>query len=329
MNDLTDLQSSTAKAIVNIFETGRLLGNYGSVVTDPKDPGHLTYGRSQTTLASGNLYTLIMAYCGTSGAAFADLLRPYLDRLQARDFTLDSDATLRSLLIQAGGDPTMHQVQDRFFDAGYWLPANRLAANVPLAGQSGLTTSLGVATVYDSVVHGSFGTIRSATNASFSALPAEHDWVTRYISIRRGWLAENKIVRLRDTVYRMDELKKLTDADNWDLALNITVRGITITPAAFGLAPTDIQGDAPVRGSAHDPNEIVLSLRTPYMTGSAVELVQTALVNQGLLGQANVDEIYGPFTAELVKRMQAANGLTADGIVGPATWALIDAVAGS
>lgn len=326
---MNDLQSSTAKAIVNIFETGRLLGNYGSVVADPKDPGHLTYGRSQTTLASGNLYTLIATYCGTVGAAFGDDLRPYLDRLQARDFTLDSDSTLRNLLAQAGGDPTMHQVQDRFFDAGYWIPANRLAANVPLAGQTGLVTSLGVATVYDSVVHGSYGTIRSATNASFTAPPVEQDWVTRYISIRRGWLAENKIVRLRDTVYRMDELKKLTDAGNWDLALNITVRGVTITPAAFGAAPTDIQGDAPVRGSAHDLNEIVLSLRTPYMTGSAVELVQTALVNQGLLGQANIDAIYGPFTAELVKRMQASNSLTADGIVGPATWALIDAVAGS
>lgn len=326
---MNDLQSSTAKAIVNIFETGRLLGNYGSVVADPKDPGHLTYGRSQTTLASGNLYTLIATYCGTVGAAFGDDLRPYLDRLQARDFTLDSDSTLRNLLAQAGGDPTMHQVQDRFFDAGYWTPANRLAANVPLAGQTGLATSLGVATVYDSVVHGSYGTIRSATNASFMAPPAEQDWVTRYISIRRGWLAENKIVRLRDTVYRMDELKKLTNAGNWDLALNITVRGITITPAAFGVAPTDIQGDAPVRGSAHDSNEIVLSLCTPYMTGSAVELVQTALVNQGLLGQANIDAIYGPFTAELVKRMQASNGLTADGIVGPATWALIEAVAAS
>lgn len=51
---MNNLQTSTAKAIVNIFETGRLLGNYGSVVVDPKDPGHLTYGRSQTTLASGD-----------------------------------------------------------------------------------------------------------------------------------------------------------------------------------------------------------------------------------------------------------------------------------
>jgi chitosanase len=325
---MNDLQASTAKAIVNIFETGRLLGNYGSVVVDPKDPGHLTYGRSQTTLASGNLYTLIASYCGAPGALFTSQLQPYLDRLQARDLTLDGDMDLRSVLQQAGNDPTMHQVQDRFFDSVYWVPANRLAANIRLSDQTGLTTSLGITTVYDSVVHGSFGTIRSATNASFSALPGEQDWVTRFISIRRGWLAGNNIVRLRDTVYRMDELKKLTDSGKWDLPLDFTVRGITITAAGLGGAPTDAQGEEPVRASAHDPNEVVLSLRTPYMTGTGVELVQRALVKEGLLNQSNLDEIYGPLTAALVKRMQANHGLTADGIVGPATWAVIDELVG-
>ena len=325
---MNDLQASTAKAIVNIFETGRLLGNYGSVVMDPKDPGHLTYGRSQTTLASGNLYTLIASYCGAPGALYAEQLQPYLDRLQACDLSLDGDMNLRNILKQAGSDPTMHQVQDKFFDNAFWLPANRLAANVPLAGQTGLTTSLGTTTVYDSVVHGSFGTIRSATNASFASIPTEHDWLARYVSIRRAWLAGNKIVRLRDTVYRMDEIKKLIDANNWDLALDITLRGITITPAALGSPSTDGQGQEPVRASAHDLKEVVLSLRTPYMTGTSVELVQTALVKEGLLAQPNVDAIYGPLTAELVKRMQSNHELTADGIVGPATWALVDELTG-
>jgi len=326
---MNDLQASTAKAIVNIFETGRLLGNYASVLVDPKDPGHLTYGRSQTTLASGNLYTLIASYCGAPGAVFASQLQPYLDRLQVRDLTLDDDMNLRSVLKQAGSDPTMLQVQDQFFDNSYWVPARRLAANIPLSGQTGLTTSLGITTVYDSVIHGSFGTIRSATNASFAALPGEQDWVTRYISIRRGWLASNSILRLRDTVYRMDELKKLTDASKWDLPLDLTVRGITITEAGLRAAPTEAQGDEPVRASAHDPNEVVLSLRTPYMTGTAVELVQKALIKEGLLNQNNADEIYGPLTSELVKRMQANHSLTADGIVGPGTWALIDELVGS
>jgi hypothetical protein len=34
---LTDLQKKTAAAIVNIFETGRVLGDYGALATLPRD----------------------------------------------------------------------------------------------------------------------------------------------------------------------------------------------------------------------------------------------------------------------------------------------------
>ena len=67
---LTDLQKGAVQAIVNIFETGAPLGDYASVTLLKGDTGHLTYGRSQTTLASGNLYLLIKDYVDTDGAAF-------------------------------------------------------------------------------------------------------------------------------------------------------------------------------------------------------------------------------------------------------------------
>ena len=50
---LSSFQEEASKAIVNIFETGRLKGNYGRVTVAANDPGHLSYGKSQTTLASG------------------------------------------------------------------------------------------------------------------------------------------------------------------------------------------------------------------------------------------------------------------------------------
>jgi chitosanase len=49
---VTDLQKRSAEAIVNVFETGTPRGDYGQVTVVPGDTGHLTYGRSQTTLAS-------------------------------------------------------------------------------------------------------------------------------------------------------------------------------------------------------------------------------------------------------------------------------------
>jgi chitosanase len=81
----TEQQKNAAQAVINIFETGRAQGEYGQVTVLPGDSGHLTYGRSQTTLGSGNLYLLIKEYCETANAQFAAQLRPYLERLRNHD----------------------------------------------------------------------------------------------------------------------------------------------------------------------------------------------------------------------------------------------------
>ncbi|MDQ3267784.1 MAG: hypothetical protein M3P47_03520 [Pseudomonadota bacterium] len=51
---LTATQKKTAEALVNIFETGEVLGDCSQVTLIAGDTGHLTFGRSQTTLGSGN-----------------------------------------------------------------------------------------------------------------------------------------------------------------------------------------------------------------------------------------------------------------------------------
>ena len=53
-------------------------------------------------------------------------------------------------------------------------------------------------------------------------------------------------------------------------------------------------------------------------TGEQVRIIQTKLKNWGYYGGA-VDGIFGSGTAEAVRYFQRKNGLTADGIVGPAT----------
>ena len=88
---LTSTQAQTAKAIINIFETSSVRGRYSLVTLLPGDSGHLTYGRSQTTLGSGNLYKLVNQYCETAGARFAGHLNPYLSRLKNTDLMLDND----------------------------------------------------------------------------------------------------------------------------------------------------------------------------------------------------------------------------------------------
>lgn len=106
---ITELQKKSAQAIVNVFETSLPQGDYSKVTLLRNDSGHLTYGRSQTTLASGNLFLLIKAYCDAPDAEFGEDLSAYLGRLEDIDLSLDRDMTLRPVLREAGGDAVILQ----------------------------------------------------------------------------------------------------------------------------------------------------------------------------------------------------------------------------
>jgi chitosanase len=309
---MNELEKKTAQAIVNIFETGRALGEYGQVTLLAGDSGQLTYGRSQTTLASGNLYLLIKAYCAIPEAAFATQMAPYLPALERLDSALNTDAAFKTLLRNSGDDHVMHDCQDQFFDRVYWQPAMNAAAGL------GIQTPLGCATVYDSFIHGAWKPMRDRTNnAPGAPKPAaggkvdEKVWVPLYIATRRDWLASHSNTLLRKTVYRMDALQILVTGGKWDLALPLTVRGVTITPDV-------LSGSVVVRASADVVEERLLKLRAPMMQGEDVRALQKALVAAGFAIK-DVDGIFGQETDDAVKGLQKAKNLTADGIVGPAT----------
>ena len=226
---ISSLQKLTTQAIINIFETSRIHGDYGRVTLLEHDTGHLTYGRSQTTLASGNLYVLIKSYCDADAAEYADDLRPYLESLGNRDLTLDHDQRFRRLLRNAGNDPVMHTVQDAFFDRVYWEPAIKSADYI------GAETGLGTTIVYDSRIHGSWHAIRDQTNSDIGSLSeiGERIWFEQYVAKRHHWLATHSNIGLHATVYRMESFQELIVSDNWDLHLPLVVRGITIDQAAL------------------------------------------------------------------------------------------------
>jgi chitosanase len=293
---MNDLQKRTAQAIVNIFETGRAGGDYGAVTLLRNDPGHLTYGRSQTTLASGNLFLLIKGYCERTDAQAdtADALRPFLAALAKPDLALDTNMTLREALRDAGDDPAMVDEQDRFFDRHYLNPAFRAAE------ARGITTALGQAVVYDSKVHGSFERIAARVGSTIgSGGDDERAWVAKYVSARDNWLRTHGNPLLRKTVYRMEAFTQLIKDAKWELPLDLKIRGVTISPEVLG-APVPV-----VRATAVDvddaPAPRVLHLVTPYLRGDDVKRIQTSLKANGF---------------------QASKGLTPDGVVGQATRAV-------
>ena len=307
---LTETQRKTAQAIINIFETGRVQGEYGRVTLLPGDSGHLTYGRSQTTLASGNLHLLIKAYCDEETASLGPSFRPFLARLADRNLALDRDLKFRDFLSRAGNDPTMRQVQDKFFDRVYWSPSQTFAQT------AGVTTPLGATVVYDSCIHGSWRKIRDLTNERHGKVPAinENVWVTHYVTERRAWLADHSNPLLHKTVYRMDTFQELIRAKNWTLQLPIRVRGMTLDDQS-------LQFEEIVSASAREIQDRVLVVRVPRMKGEDVRHVQEVLKSKGLLTSA--DGIFGPQTADAVAKFQQSKGLKADGIVGPATYAAL------
>lgn len=307
---LTDQQKKASQAIVNIFETSKPQGDYGKVTLLRGDSGHLTYGRSQTTLSSGNLYLLIKDYCDTPDAEFATKLKDYLEKLSNRDTSLDRDATLRNYLREAGDDPVMQDVQDRFFDRIYWSPSVNRATSI------GINTALGVSVVYDSTIHGSWASMRDRTISKHGTVSKieENKWIDHYVNVRRNWLANHWRRILRKTVYRMDAFRKLIDQATWDLSLPFYVRGIRIDEDA-------LEPNLP-RVCAQDVEERLLLLRSPYMQGNDVGAIQKSLVSDGF--SISVDGIFGPETEEAIKQLQNKHGLKPDGIVGLSTRSVLE-----
>ena len=310
---MNELQRRTAKAIVNIFETGRVAGDYGAVTILKGDSGHLTYGRSQTTLGSGNLFLLIRAYCARPDAQFSGDLTPFLPALSARDTSLDRDSTLREALREAGDDPAMRNEQDRFFDEHYFNPA------VATATARGITESLGQTVVYDSMVHGGFAKVAARVAAAIGPGGVDQrDWVRRYVAERRSWL-KSLAPPLPATTYRMDAFDKLTGDGAWELPLDLKVRGVTISP-------DNLDDPAPVvRATAAEPGDppppTILLLTSPFMRGEDVRRVQVALKANGF--DIAADGIYGHFTEALVRQFQTKKQLRSDGVVGPTTRAAL------
>ena len=298
---LTPIQVRTIHGIVNLFETGSILGDYGQVTLIPGDSGHLTFGRSQATLGSGGLSLLLDQYCGSAGARFGSLLAPYLDGIAARDVSLDSNLALHNILRATADDPVMRGTQDGFFDAGFFQPALREARDF------GIIDPLGCAIVYDSFVHGSWETIRDRVEGQ-PRTRGQRPWLIDYVAVRREWLATHPRVDLRATVYRMDAIGRLIELDAWALELPLVVRGVEISMATLAGAPP---------GSFDDPEpgtrDLAFVPSGPLCRGVDVRLVQVALSQRG--HDIHADGVFGRASAKTVAEFQDREGRAATGVV--------------
>ena len=308
---MNPLQKQTCIAIVNIFESGSLTGNYGAVGGLKNDKGHLSYGRSQVSLMSGNLFLLIKAYCEAPDAQFAQELSPFLQRLGNKDTTLDQDLAIRNILRQAGNDPAMRRIQDDYFDRNFFQPA--LAA----AQHANLQQPLSQTIAYDTHIQGGWQACSAAVNTDVGPIGTnvtEETWIKRYLEVRTEYLKRHA----PQTTYRPEAFGKLVSVGAWTLDLPIALRGLTITGQSFETPAPEPSIPSPPIPDLEVDNLPLLRPLVPYMRGPDVLSVQKLLNTVGM--KNSEDQIYGPFTQTLVSAFQKRMALKPDAIVGPRTW---------
>jgi peptidoglycan hydrolase-like protein with peptidoglycan-binding domain len=102
-----------------------------------------------------------------------------------------------------------------------------------------------------------------------------------------------------------------------------TVAGSTTTASlAPGQTASSVAGGAPTTAASRVVSNPSDSVHLGD-TGSGVKQIQTRLVAHGY--KVATDGAFGPQTAAAVKDFQKKAGITQDGIVGPVTWAKLQA----
>jgi chitosanase len=224
--NLTAKQKRICEQVVNVFETGTIQGNYGSISIyrdGPHKIRQITYGRSQTT-EYGNLYELVQRYVDADGT-FSDQLGSYVGKIGVTP--LVDDRQFKKLLRDAGRkDPVMRRVQDDFFDKRYFQPA------VAWAEKHGFSLPLSALVIYDSFIHS--GSILYFLRQRFPEKPPakggdEKTWIRQYVDARQNWLATHQFTILHATVYRTQCFKGEIARGNWDLSqLPIDANGVDV-----------------------------------------------------------------------------------------------------
>ncbi|MDH4285753.1 MAG: peptidoglycan-binding protein, partial [Gallionellaceae bacterium] len=173
--------------------------------------------------------------------------------------------------------------------------------------QMGITSPLGVAVVYDSTVHGSWGMIRDRTSSNSGSIASlgEQGWISAYVKARHDWLSGHSRADLRATAYRMDVFQRLIDQGYWGLELPLVVRAAEISMASLNATPSGCY-DGPQPGSR------ALALQSPLLRGLDVRLVQLGLSNSG--ADIKADGIFGQTSVSRIKEYQTRSGLPATGV---------------
>lgn len=222
------------ESVVSVFETSSVHPNYAAVALLNDGPGgikQVTYGKHQAT-EYGNLRELIILYCETPQARFANELRPFI--LLFGKSKLAGNRSFINLLKLAATDPVMQRCQDKFFGWYYWDPAYSFFE------KQGFRLPLSMLVIYDSVIQS--GSILQKLRNRFRELTPinsgnEKRWIRAYLFVRDKFLEFNPNPVVRPSDYRTDCLMDCCKNENWELKLPVVCKFNSNNPRRWITVP--------------------------------------------------------------------------------------------
>jgi len=219
-----------ALAVVNIFETGKALGDYAAIAVLDDGAG-ISYGVNQFTHRSGALTAVIERYFELGGVVGKRVINLRSGLLKKRTSVavkaLAGDEEFKKALMASAVTSEMQEAQIEIAFERYLKPA------LDVCEAKGFVLPLSLAVVYDSITHGSWEKISEKVRHGDGATREsdEKAWVTEYVRERDKWLA--RVPRLKKTRYRTQFFLKRIATGRWDLELPLNVNGVILTEAAL------------------------------------------------------------------------------------------------
>ena len=304
-----------AEAIVSVFETGKLEGDYSAVAV-LNDAAGVSYGIKQFTHRSGSLRQVVERYLGSGGTIGREIMTLRLALLRkttkAAIDKLAGDDAFKKALKSAAVTPEMREAQEAVARERYMEPAIRESVAL------GFELPLSLAVVYDSMVHGSWQRLRDSIGPSVD----ERKWIKEYVEERHEWL--RSVPRLKGTSYRTDFFLKQIERDNWELLLPVRVHGVLLKDEYFK-GPETTASQPP---AAIPPD----SLPDPHQTGRDLKVAAPAKTLDEIEARVNaaaarVDQVERVITTTTTRTDKAKSlWTTIAGTLWQMLWALIGVI---
>lgn len=287
-----------ASDITGIFEGGKA----GTLQT--YDSGIISYGKHQATLAGGALQKVLERYLELSESSTAQKIAGYMERVRKREESLRNDQPFLDLLKAAAKESAMDQAQEDVFSANYWAPAVKSAESLSVS------SALGHAIIYDTMIQGGHAAVAESTAQRLKGKEySEQEYLQIYLEERKARLlriAESKRKKGDEATakalessadYRISALKALVDAGNLDLTGEVKVRGKALTPLKEG-ATKDHLGKATQPGpeKKKSPPPPTAAIGQAKVTASALNVRAGANASASKLGslpQGSQVEVFG------------------------------------